>query len=148
MRHVTTFRENLKLINQKETKWWKRVVDLASAEPGNPRKELRELGIEENESTLTMLESYRGYWPGFSIEINECAGIVTLHSNTCHDFEVLVCILQAFATQFCPELVFSMIWSDSTSGGILIVTKDTYICESAIARRAELVQLAHKMKGY
>ena len=148
MKNVTTFQEDLWLIGPEEAKWWKRVVDLASAKPGNPREELHELGIEANESTLTMLKSYRGYWPGFSIEINECAGIVTLHSNTCHDFEVLVCILQAFATQFCPGLIFSTIWSDSTSGGILIVTKDTYICESTFARREELVQLARKMKGY
>lgn len=153
MKNITTFRENLGLFDPEEAKWWKRVVDLASATPGNPREELHELGIEANESTLTMLESYRGYWPGFSIEIKERDGIVTLHSNTCHDFETLVCILQAFATQFCHGLIFSMIWSDSVSGsapsgGVLIVTKDTYICESSAARREELVQLARKMKGY
>lgn len=153
MKNVTTFREDLWLIGPEEAKWWERVVSLASTEPRNPREELRELGIEANESTLTMLESYRGYWPGFSIEIKERDGIVTLRSNTCHDFEVLVCILQAFTAQFCPGLIFSMIWSDSVSGsapsgGVLIVTKDTYICESTIARRAELVQLARKMKGY
>lgn len=153
MKNITTFREDLGLVGPEEAKWWKRVVDLASTKPGNPREELRELGIEANESTLTMLESYRGYWPGFSIEIKERDGIVTLHSVACHDLEVLVCILQAFATQFCPGLIFGLIWSDGApgsvpSGGILIVTKDAYICESTIARREELISLARKMKGY
>lgn len=153
MKNLMTFREDLWLVGPEEAKWWERVVDLASTKPGNPREELRELGIEANESTLTMLESYRGYWPGFSIEIKERDGIVTLHSNTCHDFETLVCILQAFATQFCPSLIFGVTWSDNTpgdtpSGGILIVTKDEYICESSAARREELINLARKMKGY
>ena len=43
MKNVTAFQEDLGLVDPEEAKWWKRVVDLASAEPGNPREELREL---------------------------------------------------------------------------------------------------------
>lgn len=148
-----TFCETIFLAGQEEAKWWRRVNKLASKKLNDPRKALRALGIEANESTLTMLERSQSDWPGFTIQVEADARNVTLYSSTCHDFEVLVCVLQAFAAQFCPGLIFGVTWSDNTpgdtpSGGILIVTKDEYICESSAARREELINLARKMKGY